>query len=61
MHIASTCFCWAQNGVSEDTFHLFMVFAASFLANFGNYRSFGDDKFIPELSKADFETIVKSR
>ena len=32
---------------TEEEFGAFMIYAAAFYANMGNYKSFGDTKFIP--------------
>lgn len=37
----------------------YLEYASQFLSNLGNYKSFGDVKFIPRISKEDFETLVE--
>ncbi|CDK27663.1 unnamed protein product [Kuraishia capsulata CBS 1993] len=37
----------------------YLEYASQFLSNLGNYKSFGDVKFVPRLSKGDFETLVE--
>ena len=39
---------------------LYLEYASQFLSNLGNYKSFGDKKFVPQLSSADFKKIVDS-
>jgi dipeptidyl-peptidase-3 len=38
----------------------FLEYASQFYANMGNYNSFGDDKFCPELSESEFQNIIKT-
>ncbi|KAI7882816.1 dipeptidyl peptidase III [Mucor mucedo] len=47
------------SGVSAETYEQFLQYAAQFLGNLSNYKSFGDEKFIPRLSADDFEKIVR--
>jgi len=49
-----------SSGVSEQEFTDCLQYSAQFLGNLGNYKSFGDTKFIPRLPKASFERIVKA-
>lgn len=45
-------------GVSDEDLEYFLQYASQFLSNLGNYKSFGDAKFIPRLSEAGFEKIA---
>ena len=47
-----------EQGVSEDEWKQLLAYAAAVLQNCGNYRSFGDKKFIPQLSAEKFWTVV---
>lgn len=44
--------------MSEETFEQFLQYSAQFLGNLSNYKSFGDEKFIPRLTVQDFEKII---
>uniref|UniRef100_A0A8C2Q6B2 Dipeptidyl peptidase 3 n=1 Tax=Cyprinus carpio TaxID=7962 RepID=A0A8C2Q6B2_CYPCA len=43
-------------GLSAEEYQAFLVYAAGLYANMGNYKSFGDTKFIPNLPK--FKALV---
>ncbi|KAH3844273.1 hypothetical protein DPMN_086530, partial [Dreissena polymorpha] len=45
-------------GLTNEEFEAFQVYAAGFYSNMGNYKSFGDTKFIPNLPKEKFESLV---
>ncbi|EOO02123.1 putative dipeptidyl-peptidase 3 protein [Phaeoacremonium minimum UCRPA7] len=45
-------------GVSEADLNSFLEYAAQFLGNSGNYKSFGDSKFIPRASEASFAALA---
>ncbi|XP_027032578.2 dipeptidyl peptidase 3 [Tachysurus fulvidraco] len=48
----------ASVGLSSDEYQAFLVYAAGLYANMGNYKSFGDTKFIPNLPKEKFKALV---
>lgn len=50
---------WKDAGVSDALAEAFVTFAASVMANSGNYRSFGDTKILPDMEEADFVRLVK--
>lgn len=47
-------------GVSQAEWEQFMVYAASVFNNCGNYKSFGDTKFVPQIAPERFEVIIRS-
>jgi dipeptidyl-peptidase III len=47
-------------GVSDADYALFSVFAATFSDNLGNFKSFGDTKFIPGCPASIFETVLRA-
>ena len=50
----------APAGVSQEDFRAFLVYSAGFYANMGNYKGFGDSKFVPGCSAETFEAILQS-
>lgn len=48
----------ATEKLEEKTVTLYLEYASQFLANLGNYKSFGDKKFIPNLESTAFASIV---
>lgn len=44
--------------LDEQTVTHYLEYASQFLANLGNYKSFGDKKFIPKLEKDAFAAVV---
>lgn len=47
-------------GLSDDEYKAFLVYAAGLYANMGNYKSFGDTKFVPNVPKEKLEVLVKA-
>ncbi|XP_038620187.1 dipeptidyl peptidase 3-like isoform X1 [Tachyglossus aculeatus] len=47
-----------QEGLTEEEFQAFLVYAAGIYSNMGNYKSFGDTKFVPNLPKEKLEQLV---
>jgi dipeptidyl-peptidase-3 len=44
--------------ISEGELKAFLDYAAQFLGNTGNYKSFGDSKFVPRMEPAQFKAIA---
>ncbi|KAM8940170.1 dipeptidyl peptidase 3 isoform 2-T2 [Pelodytes ibericus] len=47
-----------KQGLTEDEYQALLVYAAGFFANMGNYKSFGDTKFVPNLPKGKLEKLL---
>ena len=45
---------------AEESYNQVMIYIASFFANLGNYKSFGDTKFVPACSRDDFQKIIEA-
>ncbi|KAL7629344.1 hypothetical protein AAE478_000864 [Parahypoxylon ruwenzoriense] len=48
----------AKAGISDEELDHFLQYAAQFLGNSGNYKSFGDAKFIPRCSESAFAALA---
>eukprot|EP00794_Sanderia_malayensis_P020439 gene20439-22454_t len=48
----------ADRRITDDDFQAFLVYAAGLYTNMGNYKSFGDTKFIPGIKKDKLKTII---
>jgi dipeptidyl-peptidase-3 len=46
-------------GFSEDDVDAFFIFCSGVYTNMGNYKSFGDSKFVPDLKPETFEDFIK--
>ena len=40
-----------ESTVSKDEFHALMLYAAGVFTNMGNYKGFGDSKFVPGIER----------
>lgn len=49
-----------QSGLSDQDLQAFLNYAAQFLGNGGNFKSFGDSKFIPRLAERQFKALATS-
>ncbi|KAL8697595.1 MAG: hypothetical protein Q9224_002237 [Gallowayella concinna] len=47
-------------GISEQALKEFLEYATQFLGNLGNYKGFGDSKFIPRCSSATIEALASA-
>ena len=47
-------------GVTEEQWAQFITYSAAVFNNCGNFKSFGDTKFVPELDNAAFKKIFES-
>lgn len=47
-------------GVDEEGLTAFLHYAAQFLGNSGNYKSFGDSKFIPRCDESVFSALAST-
>ncbi|KAI1859479.1 hypothetical protein JX265_010482 [Neoarthrinium moseri] len=48
----------AKAGISDEELDQFLQYAAQFLGNNGNYKSFGDAKFVPRCSESAFTALA---
>lgn len=49
-----------KTGVSSEDLRFFLEYAAQFLGNNGNYKGFGDSKFIPRISPEAFKALASA-
>ncbi|ELT96112.1 hypothetical protein CAPTEDRAFT_110850, partial [Capitella teleta] len=47
-----------EQGWSDQEFQAFVVYASAFLSNMGNYKSFGDTKFIPNVNADKLKALI---
>ncbi|KAA8904800.1 peptidase family M49-domain-containing protein [Sphaerosporella brunnea] len=48
-----------ETGVNEQNVRYWVEYAAQFLGNLGNYKSFGDQKFVPRIPREELEAIMR--
>jgi dipeptidyl-peptidase III len=46
--------CMTKAGLSEEEWNQLIVYSAAVFNNAGNYKSFGDTKFVPQLEESKF-------
>ncbi|XP_076354042.1 dipeptidyl peptidase 3 [Tachypleus tridentatus] len=46
--------------LTDEDFQALLVYSSGIFTNMGNYRGFGDSKFIPNLPKEKLEKLIKS-
>lgn len=49
-----------KTDVSTENLHFFLEYATQFLGNCGNYKGFGDSKFIPRIPQNAFQALSSS-
>ncbi|KAE8360330.1 dipeptidyl peptidase [Aspergillus caelatus] len=49
-----------KTNVSDENLRYFLEYSAQFLGNCGNYKGFGDSKFIPRLPVETFQALASS-
>lgn len=49
-----------QRGLTEDDWAKMMAYSAAVFQNCGNYKSFGDTKFVPEIDPDAFKQFVRA-
>ena len=49
-----------SQGVSEDEWKQMLAYSAAVFQNCGNYHSFGDTKFVPQLNADQFKKVYKA-
>ncbi|XP_056383503.1 dipeptidyl peptidase 3 [Hyla sarda] len=49
-----------NQGLTDDEYQALLVYTAGFFANMGNYKSFGDTKFIPNIPKEKLEKLLRA-
>ena len=47
-----------EGGISKEELEAYLNYAAQFLGNLGNYKSFGDSKFVPRLEPRQLKALA---
>ena len=47
-------------GLTEQEVTAYLVYCSGFYGNMGNYKGFGDSKFVPNMEPERMELLVKS-
>ena len=47
-------------GLSDQEINAYLVYCSGFYGNMGNYKGFGDSKFVPNMEEERMELLVKS-
>jgi dipeptidyl-peptidase-3 len=47
-----------EAGLSQEEIDAYLSYAAQFLGNLGNYKSFGDSKFVPRLEPRQLKALA---
>ncbi|KAM3918310.1 dipeptidyl peptidase 3 [Leptodactylus fuscus] len=47
-------------GLTDEEYQALLVYTAGFFANMGNYKSFGDTKFVPNVPKEKLEKLLRA-
>ena len=50
----------AVEDISEDDFQAYLVYCSGIFNNMGNYKGFGDSKFVPDLTPDKFAKIIRA-
>ena len=47
-------------GLTEQEINAYFVYCSGFYGNMGNYKGFGDSKFVPNMEEERMEMLVKA-
>ena len=47
-----------ETGLSDGELAAFLDYSAQFLGNLGNFKSFGDSKFVPRLNERQLKALA---